>query len=75
MLVEYGFEILLVNDTSLDNSAYICRNLVKEYPGMVKFINLSRNFSEHSTVMAGLNCVTGELKRVIKILLIVAVIY
>jgi len=57
---QYALEIMLVNDASADNSADVCKTLVEKYPGVVKFINLSRNFGEHSAVMAGLNCVKGE---------------
>lgn len=55
----YHLEIVLVNDCSPDRSADVCRNLAREHRG-VKFLNLSRNFSEHNAVMAGLNHVTGD---------------
>ena len=49
----YHLEIVLVNDGSPDNSAEVCRLLAGHYE-FVKFLNLSRNFSEHNAVMAGL---------------------
>jgi undecaprenyl-phosphate 4-deoxy-4-formamido-L-arabinose transferase len=52
-------EIVLVNDGSPDNSAQVCRDLAGRFR-FVKFLNLSRNFSEHNAVMAGLNHATGE---------------
>jgi undecaprenyl-phosphate 4-deoxy-4-formamido-L-arabinose transferase len=55
----YRLEIVLVNDGSPDDSASVCRTLAQELPA-VKFLNLSRNFSEHNAVMAGLNYATGE---------------
>jgi len=55
----YRLEIVLVNDGSPDDSAGVCRALARELPA-VKFLNLSRNFSEHNAVMAGLNHVTGD---------------
>jgi glycosyltransferase involved in cell wall biosynthesis len=55
----YALEIVLVNDGSPDNSAVVCRKLAECVAG-VKFINLSRNFSEHNAVMAGLNHTTGR---------------
>ena len=55
----YELEIVLVNDGSPDNSAQVCREIAKNDPS-VKFINLSRNFSEHNAVMAGLNFATGD---------------
>jgi len=55
----YHLEIVLVNDCSPDGSAGVCRELARE-SSSVKFLSLSRNFSEHNAVMAGLNYVTGE---------------
>ncbi len=55
----YTLEIVLVNDGSPDDSATVCRRLAGELP-LVKFLNLSRNFSEHNAVMAGLNYATGD---------------
>jgi undecaprenyl-phosphate 4-deoxy-4-formamido-L-arabinose transferase len=55
----YALEIVLVNDGSPDDSATVCRRLAAELP-LVKFLNLSRNFSEHNAVMAGLNFATGD---------------
>jgi polyisoprenyl-phosphate glycosyltransferase len=52
-------EIILVNDGSPDNSAEVCRGLARKFP-FVKFLNPSRNFSEHNAVMAGLNYCTGD---------------
>lgn len=52
-------EIVLVNDGSPDNSAGICRAIAETFP-FVKFLNLSRNFSEHNAVMAGLNHAAGD---------------
>jgi polyisoprenyl-phosphate glycosyltransferase len=55
----YRLEIVLVVDGSPDDSAEVCRNLAAHIP-FVKFLNLSRNFSEHNAVMAGLNHATGD---------------
>ncbi len=55
----YRLEIVLVVDGSPDNSADVCRNLATHVP-CVRFLNLSRNFSEHNAVMAGLNHATGD---------------
>ncbi len=52
-------EIVLVNDGSPDKSADVCRGLAVRF-AFVKFLNLSRNFSEHNAVMAGLNHATGD---------------
>jgi undecaprenyl-phosphate 4-deoxy-4-formamido-L-arabinose transferase len=53
-------EIVLVNDGSRDRSSQICKELCNEYPGIIKYLELSRNFGEHNALMAGLNYVKGE---------------
>jgi undecaprenyl-phosphate 4-deoxy-4-formamido-L-arabinose transferase len=55
----YQLEIVLVNDGSPDNSAEVCRRLAQSIH-RVRFVNLSRNFSEHNAVMAGLNYCSGD---------------
>ncbi len=55
------FEIVLVNDGSADDSAATCRQLVDRHPGLVKFLNLSRNFGEHQAILAGLNRTSGDV--------------
>lgn len=55
----YQLELVLVNDGSSDNSADVCRRLAAASPETV-FINLARNFGEHSTVMAGLKFSSGD---------------
>jgi glycosyltransferase involved in cell wall biosynthesis len=55
----YRLEVVLVNDGSPDDSGEICRGLAEQHE-WVRFLNLSRNFSEHNAVMAGLNYVTGD---------------
>lgn len=53
-------EIILVNDGSPFNGTHeICENLTESDPTL-KYISLSRNFSEHNAVMAGLNYCTGD---------------
>lgn len=53
-------EIVLVDDGSADNSAEICRNLANRTSGCIRFIQLSRNFGEHSAVLAGLARTSGR---------------
>ena len=57
---EYDHEIVLVNDGSPDNVAEVIRSLCKEYPSIV-FVDLSRNFGQHSALMAGFNHVSGDI--------------
>ncbi len=56
----FDLEIILVNDSSKDNSAESCVNLHKKYPKIVKFYSLAKNVGEHNAVMAGLNNSTGD---------------
>ena len=57
---EYDHEIILVNDGSPDNVAQVIRELCIEYPSIV-FVDLSRNFGQHSALMAGFNHVSGDI--------------
>ena len=57
---EFDHEIILVNDGSPDNVAGVIAGLCKTYPQIV-FVNLSRNFGQHSAIMAGLAQVRGEI--------------
>ncbi len=55
----YELEIVLVNDGSPDDSGEVCKEIARN-DSTVKYIDLSRNFSEHNAVMAGLNFSTGD---------------
>ncbi len=57
---EYDYEIVLVNDGSPDNVAEVIRGLCGEYPSIV-FVDLSRNFGQHSALMAGFHHVSGDI--------------
>jgi glycosyltransferase involved in cell wall biosynthesis len=58
--VEGGFEIVLVNDGSPDNSLDVCRALCKRNAVALTVVNLARNFGEHNAVMAGYTHARGE---------------
>ncbi|MCX6129092.1 MAG: glycosyltransferase family 2 protein [Proteobacteria bacterium] len=60
-----SFELILVNDGSKDDSEEVCKILVDENPGLIKFLQLSRNFSEHNAVLAGLNQSRGNFVAVL----------
>jgi len=47
-------QIVLVDDGSVDDSPQICRELAEKSDGKIVFLQLSRNFGEHSAVLAGL---------------------
>jgi glycosyltransferase involved in cell wall biosynthesis len=55
----YAFEIILVNDGSVDGSPEVLVELCNSLEHVMA-INLSRNFGEHNAVMAGLNHARGE---------------
>ncbi|MDQ6764959.1 MAG: glycosyltransferase family 2 protein [Verrucomicrobiota bacterium] len=55
-----GHEIVLVNDGSRDATEQIALDLIQNCAVPVTFVNLSRNFGEHSAVLAGLRASNGE---------------
>ena len=57
---EFTHEIVLVNDGSPDSVEQVISGLCKAYPQIV-FVNLSRNFGQHSAIMAGFAQVRGEI--------------
>ncbi len=54
------FEIILVNDGSKDATEKVCRGLADAFPSRLTYLHLSRNFSEHNAVLAGLNQSRGH---------------
>lgn len=57
--IDYDYEIVMVNDGSLDNSYQIMKELAKE-DSNIKIISLSRNFGSHSAMLCGLNNCSGD---------------
>ena len=57
---EFDHEIILVNDGSPDGVAGVIADLCNRYPQIV-FVNLSRNFGQHSAVMAGFAKARGDI--------------
>ena len=53
-------EIVLVNDGSEDDSETVCAQLARTFPQSVTFVHLSRNFGEHSAVLAGFTQARGR---------------
>ena len=53
------FEIILINDSSVDESWEKIKILTKKSKN-TKGINLSKNFGQHNAIMAGLNECSGE---------------
>ena len=58
-MVEYDYEIVLVNDGSKDESGEICEELAYA-DNTINYIALRNNFGEHSAVICGLNASCGD---------------
>lgn len=61
---DYELEVVLVNDSSPDNSDEICKQTARNY-SFVKYISLRKNFGEHSAVMCALNYASGDFAVII----------
>ncbi len=57
---DYEYELILVNDGSPDNTAEVLSKLCAEDEHRV-FVDLSRNFGQHSALMAGFHQVKGDI--------------
>ena len=55
-----GFELILVNDGSRDETEAIALKLTRESRIPMTFLSLSRNFGEHNAVLAGLRASRGH---------------
>ena len=56
----YDYEIILINDNSPDRVIDTIKKLSNENP-RVKGLDLSRNFGQHSAIMAGFTYLTGDI--------------
>lgn len=59
-IADYRLEIVLINDCSRDATDAVCKLLQMEFPEIIIYARLSRNFGEHNAVMAGLNQAHGD---------------
>jgi undecaprenyl-phosphate 4-deoxy-4-formamido-L-arabinose transferase len=57
---EYGYELVLINDSSPDGTWNSIKELVSQNDN-VTGIDLTRNFGQHSALMAGFHFVTGDI--------------
>lgn len=55
------FEIVLVNDGSLDNSAALLNELQQRRPEQIRIIHFNGNFGQHMAIMAGFEHARGEI--------------
>lgn len=56
---EYEWEILIVNDGSVDRTREVLKQL-REQDERVHYVNLSRNFGKENAMLAGFDFVTGD---------------
>ena len=54
------YEIVMVDDGSKDSSWQVMQEIRKQDKAHIKCVHLSRNFGEHSAILAGLNVCTGD---------------
>lgn len=59
-LMTHDYEIILVNDSSPDNTYEVIEKLAGEYDNIIG-IDLARNFGQHGALMAGLHYATGNI--------------
>jgi len=58
-VIDFEYELVLVNDGSQDGSYEVMKELA-EKDGHIKIISLSRNFGSHAAVLCGLAKCTGD---------------
>ncbi len=58
------YELIFVNDGSLDNSIVLIKELARQFP-QVKYIDFSRNFGHQIAVTAGLDKAAGDAVAII----------
>ena len=58
-IIDYEYEIVMVDDGSLDNSFSIMRELRDNDPN-IKIYKLSKNFGSHAAILCGLSKCTGD---------------
>lgn len=58
-LTQYEYEVILVNDSSPDNTFGVIRKLCGEKK-YIRGINFARNFGQHAALMAGLRHAKGD---------------
>ena len=55
------YEVLLIDDGSMDNSFEVCRKLHQEYPGKIKGYRFSRNRGKSAALSAGVGKAKGDI--------------
>lgn len=57
--IDIDYELIMVDDGSKDNSYQVMKELAK-LDNKIRTVRLSRNFGEHSAILAGLSVCTGD---------------
>mgnify|MGYP001471537659 FL=1 len=57
----HNIEIVVVNDCSPDSTHEEMEILIRKYPNKLTYLKFSKNYGEHSAVMAGLKNCEGEI--------------
>ena len=57
---KFDFEIIFIDDKSVDNSWERIDHLMKTYPDIVKGIRFKRNYGQHRAIMHGLDIASGD---------------
>ena len=60
VMSQHEYEIILVNDSSPDNTLAIIQKLIEKEDHVIG-IDLAKNFGQHAALMAGLHQVTGDI--------------
>lgn len=55
-----NLDIVLVDDASEDNSWEVLKGLKTKYPGIVKIIQLARNYGQHNATLCGFKYCSGK---------------
>lgn len=58
---ELPFEVVLVDDCSVDHTVDRVLEKMREYPGLLRLVQLSRNFGQQAALHAGLTHATGDV--------------
>lgn len=58
-VIDYDYEIVMVNDGSKDNSYDVMKTLAQK-DRHIKIISLSKNFGSHAAILCGLSKCTGD---------------
>ena len=60
-IMDYPWELILVDDGSQDGSLEKIRSIVKEHPDTVRAVILRRNFGQTAAIAAGIDHSSGEI--------------